>query len=179
MLSANQLNSKIWSFTASLTVDVDVSEVAEYDKLSQLCIDQQLLWPSVHFSGHLPHLLVFFSRQWKWERKRFALLCLYKMFKIAIQWLFKIAIQWLWAADWFYVPYPLQTLSGLTSGIRMAAAKVDRKLVLVPALFILLRAWGTVRFFVDVVDRPSHSLERPWLAYMQVSYAMINLFLYE
>ena len=31
-------------------------------------------------------ICLFFSRQWKWERKRFALLCLYKMFKIAIQW---------------------------------------------------------------------------------------------
>ena len=52
--------------------------------------------------------------------------------------------------------------------------KADRKLTFIPVLFILLRMWGTIRFFRFLACLPDclHSGPRPayrWLEILQVS----------
>jgi len=51
----------------------------------------------------------------------------------------------------------------LTSKTRDVVKKADRKLTLIPVVFILLRVWGTVRFFRFLVYHPEDPSLLKWL----------------
>jgi hypothetical protein len=52
---------------------------------------------------------------------------------------------------------------------RQVADEIDRKLILVPALFIFFRIWGTIRFFLSTYlsDDPAGDLQF-WFSLLQV-----------
>ena len=50
-----------------------------------------------------------------------------------------------------------------------AVKKADRKLMFIPIVFILLRIWGTIRFFRFLVYFPSTPPLQEWLMILHVS----------
>lgn len=47
--------------------------------------------------------------------------------------------------------------------------KADRKLTFIPVVFILLRMWGTIRFFRFLAYHPEPPPAQKWLVILQVS----------
>ena len=56
----------------------------------------------------------------------------------------------------------------LTLSTVVQAQKAERKLIFVPLLFVFLRVWGTIRFFLLIADGPD-SRSYDWLLILQVS----------
>jgi len=56
----------------------------------------------------------------------------------------------------------------LTQSTVVQAQKAERKLIFVPLIFVFLRIWGTIRFFLLIADGPD-SKSYDWLLILQVS----------
>lgn len=56
----------------------------------------------------------------------------------------------------------------LTQSTVAQAQKAERKLIFVPLIFVFLRMWGTIRFFLLIADGPD-SKSYDWLLILQVS----------
>ena len=71
----------------------------------------------------------------------------------------------------YYIEYFVvhQRAGLLTCNDVMQAQKVERKLICIPLIFVFLRMWGTIRFFLLVAKGPKYKSTSDLLLILQVS----------